>query len=34
MKLSARNQLHGTVKDVRKGQTTAHVASISAAAWW
>jgi molybdopterin-binding protein len=25
MKLSARNQLHGTVKDVRKGQTTAHV---------
>ena len=25
MKLSARNQLRGTVKDVRKGQTTAHV---------
>jgi molybdopterin-binding protein len=25
MKLSARNQLHGTVKDVQKGQTTAHV---------
>jgi molybdopterin-binding protein len=25
MKLSARNQLQGTVKDVRKGQTTAHV---------
>jgi molybdopterin-binding protein len=25
MKLSARNQLEGTVADVRKGQTTAHV---------
>jgi molybdopterin-binding protein len=25
MKLSARNQLRGTVKDVQKGQTTAHV---------
>jgi len=25
MKLSARNQLRGTVKDVRKGQTTAHI---------
>jgi len=25
MKLSARNQLRGTVKDVKKGQTTAHV---------
>ena len=25
MKFSARNQLQGTVKDVRKGQTTAHV---------
>jgi molybdopterin-binding protein len=25
MKLSARNQLHGRVVDVKKGQTTAHV---------
>jgi molybdopterin-binding protein len=25
MKLSARNQLRGTVKEVIKGQTTAHV---------
>lgn len=25
MKLSARNQLKGTVVDVKKGQTTAHV---------
>jgi molybdopterin-binding protein len=25
MKLSARNQLRGTVKEVQKGQTTAHV---------
>ena len=25
MKLSARNQLRGTVKEVVKGQTTAHV---------
>ena len=25
MKLSARNQLRGTVKEVHKGQTTAHV---------
>ena len=25
MRLSARNQLKGTVVDVRKGQTTAHV---------
>jgi molybdopterin-binding protein len=25
MKLSARNQLKGTVAEVRKGQTTAHV---------
>jgi molybdopterin-binding protein len=25
MKLSARNQLRGTVKDVQKGQTTAHI---------
>ncbi len=25
MKLSARNQLKGTVVEVRKGQTTAHV---------
>jgi molybdopterin-binding protein len=25
MKLSARNQLKGTIKEVRKGQTTAHV---------
>jgi molybdopterin-binding protein len=25
MKLSARNQIRGTVKDVQKGQTTAHV---------
>lgn len=26
MKLSARNQIKGTVKSVTKGQTTAHVA--------
>ena len=25
MKLSARNQLHGTIDEVRKGATTAHV---------
>jgi len=25
MKLSARNQIRGTVKEVHKGQTTAHV---------
>ncbi|MBN9510120.1 MAG: molybdopterin-binding protein [Alphaproteobacteria bacterium] len=25
MKLSARNQLHGKVVEVKKGQTTAHV---------
>jgi molybdopterin-binding protein len=25
MKLSARNQLRGTVKEVQKGQTTVHV---------
>ena len=25
MKLSARNQIPGTVREVRKGQTTAHV---------
>ena len=25
MKLSARNQLQGTIVEVRKGQTTAHV---------
>ena len=25
MKLSARNQINGTVAEVRKGQTTAHV---------
>ena len=25
MKISARNQLHGTIKDVHKGATTAHV---------
>jgi molybdopterin-binding protein len=25
MKISARNQFNGTVKDVHKGQTTAHV---------
>ena len=25
MKLSARNQLHGKIVEVRKGQTTAHV---------
>jgi molybdopterin-binding protein len=25
MKISARNQLHGTVKEVHKGATTAHV---------
>jgi molybdopterin-binding protein len=25
MKLSARNQLHGRVVEVKKGQTTAHV---------
>jgi len=25
MKLSARNQIAGTIKDVRKGATTAHV---------
>jgi molybdopterin-binding protein len=25
MKLSARNQLRGTIKDVHRGQTTAHV---------
>ena len=25
MKLSARNQLKGTIVDVKKGQTTAHV---------
>ena len=25
MKISARNQLHGTIKDVHKGATTSHV---------
>jgi len=25
MRLSARNQLRGTIVDVRKGQTTAHI---------
>jgi molybdopterin-binding protein len=25
MKLSARNQINGTIAEVRKGQTTAHV---------
>jgi molybdopterin-binding protein len=25
MKLSARNQISGTIREVRKGQTTAHV---------
>ena len=25
MRISARNQLQGTIKDVRKGATTAHV---------
>ena len=25
MKLSARNQINGVIKEVRKGQTTAHV---------
>jgi len=25
LKISARNQLHGTIKDVHKGATTAHV---------
>ena len=25
MKLSARNQIHGTIVEVNKGQTTAHV---------
>lgn len=25
MKLSARNQLHGTIREVHKGATTAHV---------
>ena len=31
MRLSARNQLKGTVVEVTKGATTSHIASISAA---
>ncbi len=28
MRLSARNQLHGTVEDVRPGATTAHITIV------